>query len=154
MLLLLAILVPSVAATATAAAPFRVRLAARSDILPVGTLIERAFASNRIEDDTFASSAKRSWAESWFTAARISLDVERRMTPWDWCRHAQLIAEDSNSGELLGFCEVWAEDLESLSNVSALTPQPVLFNLCVSEAARRRGVAKELVEDCERRCLT
>ena len=144
---------------------FSVRLAARSDILPVGILIERAFAFNRFEnganddDDndaavarTYSTSRDRSWVESWITCARIALDVERRMTPWDWCRHAQLVAEDSESGAILGFAEVWAEDAESLANASAVTPQPVLFNLCVSEVARRRGVARELVRQCEDRC--
>lgn len=37
----------------------------------------------------------------------------------------------------------------ALQNTSTLTPQPVLFNLCVAAEARRSGVASDLVRRCE-----
>ena len=47
---------------------------------------------------------------------------------------------------------VWGEDEESLGNVTAQSPQPVLFNLCVAAEARRRGVALALIRRCEEAC--
>jgi len=87
-----------------------------------------------------------------FQVARLALDMEQRMTPWHWCRHAQLVAEDAVDGAILGYVEVWAEDAASLQNLSAVTPQPVLFNLCVAPNARRSGVARDLVRECEAQC--
>lgn len=80
--------------------------------------------------------------------------MEQRMTPWDWCRHAQLVAENTADGRLLGFVECWAEDAGALHNTSAVTPQPVLFNLCVAPEARRTGVARDLVRAVEGQCRT
>ena len=37
----------------------------------------------------------------------------------------------------------------ALLNASSITPQPVVFNLCVANGARRSGVASHLVQRCE-----
>ena len=119
-----------------------VRLVNRSDLFAAATLLYDAFAVSR---------QPASWLVAVATKARLALDIEQRMTPWDWGRHAQLIAEDS-SGRPLGFVEVWGEDATALSNRSSQTPQPVLFNLCVASGARRAGVARLLVERSEDEC--
>jgi len=139
-----------------------IRLAERRDIWPIATLLHDAFAAS---EPTFSSSAdlsgfvgsllfsgasKRSRLRL-LTIARLALDIEQRMTPWDWCRHAQLVAEGSD-GQLLGFVEVWAEDAEALRNASSATPQPVLFNLAVAEGARRSGVGGDLARGCVEQC--
>lgn len=130
-----------------------VRLAERRDLLPIARLVETSFAVNRrnLESINYISSRPRGWLEEQITTVRVGLDIERRLTPWDWARHAQFVAEDG-TGSIVGFCEVWGEDAESLRNESAVTPQPVLFNLCVADSARRRGVAQALMRDCEERC--
>lgn len=147
-------LVYSALSVALASPGFNVRLAARSDVVPLALLVERSFAAaGRTEcladgEATYANTRRRSFFEQKETTFRVGLDIERRLTPWDWSRHAQVVAESPN-GEILGFCEVWGEDAASLGNVSALTPQPVIFNLCVASEARRRGVAQALLDRCE-----
>jgi ribosomal protein S18 acetylase RimI-like enzyme len=134
-------------------APHTVRLAQRNDLAKLAVLLHDSF---RAQEPTFTSAAsfagdtKRELVRA-MTIVRLALDMEQRLTPWDWCRHAQLVAENSN-GQLLGFVEVWAEDALSLHNTSAVTPQPVLFNLCVAPDARRTGVARDLVRAVEGQC--
>jgi len=127
--------------------PFRVRRAARNDLLALSSLVEEAFASRA---PTFLT-AGRSQLATLTTTARIALDMEKRMTPWDWSRHTQLVAE-SSTGRIVGFAELWGEDAAALHNMSALTPQPVLFNLCVAKEARCQGIAQALLEQCEDQC--
>ena len=148
------ILLPSLIPFAlTATSPVTTRLAERRDLVPLARLVEASFAAGRYADDepTFHSSRRRGWFETQETMVRVGLDIERRMTPWDWCRHAQIVAESGD--QIVGFCEVWGEDASALNNVSATNPQPVLFNLCVSSDARRRGVAKALLQRCEEETL-
>lgn len=135
------------AAALLTSSPYSIRLAARSDLLPIAYLIEQTFAAEAPEL-SFASAKPRSWLERQCATARVALDVERRMTPWDWGRHSQLVVE-AEDGTILGFAEVWGEDATSLGNISATSPQPALFNLCVSSNARRRGVARALLRECE-----
>jgi len=136
-------------------ASLNVRLATRKDIVPLANLVDRSFAAAGRTDcladgeTTFASSQRRGWPEQQVTLFRLGLDIERRNTPWDWCRHAQVVAETTPGGDIIGFCEVWGEDKASLRNESAVTPQPAIFNLCVASEARRRGVAQALLEHCE-----
>lgn len=146
-------------ATSRTSAPplaYTVRLAERRDLLPLSKLVEEAFASNcwSVDDGSLVERERGVFEllEAQATALRIALDIERRMTPWDWARHAQLVAAADDGGELLGFVEIWGEDKESLGNASAQTPQPVLFNLCVAASARRRGVAQQLIQRCEEFC--
>lgn len=129
-------------------------MARRGDLPQLSEVVERAFAATTegSGEVTFMSSGKRTLFETLETRFRIGLDMERRNTPWDWCRHAQVVAEDISTGKILGFAEVWGEDEESLYNMSSQTPQPALFNLCVSASARRRGVASSLVKKCEEVC--
>ena len=147
-----ALVVALAASGLTSSAPpggVSVRLARRSDLLPLALLVSDSFAAEeRFAEITYESARTRGWLERQVTTARVALDIERRLTPWDWCRHAQLVAEDAD-GKILGFAELWGEDGDSLRNVSALTPQPAIFNLCVATAARRRGVAQALLERCE-----
>ena len=148
-LLLTALLHPALSTSA----PHTVRLAQRNDLAKSAVLLHDSF---RAQEPTFKSAAsfagdtKRELVRA-MTIVRLALDMEQRSTPWDWCRHAQLVAENSN-GQLLGFVEVWAEDASSLHNTSAVTPQPVLFNLCVAPDARRTGVARDLVRAVEDQC--
>ena len=141
----------SIAASAMAAtAPaWTVRTMRRSDILPIAKLLQDSFAG---EGRTFLSPKPRSQLDVAVTTVRLALDIERRCTTWDWARHSQLVAE-SAEGSLLGFVEVWGEDQDSVGNLSAITPQPCLFNLCVAPGARRLGVARALIEQCEQKCL-
>ena len=125
------------------------RLMTRDDIFPIARLVHDSFAG---EGRTYLSPTSRSWFDVASTIVLLALDIERRCTTWDWSRHAQLVAE-SAEGQLLGFVEVWAEDEDSVGNLSAVTPQPCLFNLCVTPSARRLGVARELIEQSERKCL-
>ncbi|KAL1496170.1 hypothetical protein AB1Y20_014787 [Prymnesium parvum] len=118
-----------------------VRVMRRADILPIARLLETSFAGE----------AHASWSSALATQALLALDVERRCTTWEWSRHLQLVAE-SAEGRLLGFAEVWGEDEASVGNQSAHTPQPCLFNLCVARDARRRGVARALIQRCEEAC--
>ena len=114
-------------------------------------MMERAFAApaDGSRRTTFNSATSYGPLDSLNTRLRLALDVESRMTPWDWCRHAQVVAEDAQSGRILGFAEVWGEDAESLNNLTAKSPQPVVFNLCVAKEARRRGVAMGMLARCE-----
>ena len=131
---------------AAASASTTVRRVKRSDLIAASTLLYDAFAvSSR------GAGTPRSWLVALTTKARLASDIEQRMTPWEWGRHAQLIAEDA-AGRPLGFVEVWGEDAAALSNRSSLTPQPVLFNLCVASDARRAGVARQLVGRSEEEC--
>ena len=141
------------ARSAATGAAYTVRLAARSDLLPLSNVVERAFAAPPERQRTFGSAKPPTWFDALYTRARIGLDIERRMTPWDWCRHAQYVAE-GRDGEILGFAEVWGEDAEYLYNLTAKTPQPVLFNLCVAASARRLGVARDLMSECEAMCAS
>ena len=68
------------------------RLARRDDLLRIASLINGAFAIRR----------ERNGLERSLNTARLALDVERRLTPWDWSRHAQLVAE-SGDGDIVGF---------------------------------------------------
>ena len=108
-----------------------IRLARRDDLLRIASLINGAFAIPR----------ERNGLERSLNTARLALDVERRLTPWNWNRHQQLVAE-SSGGDILGFVELWAEDSASVDKLDAQTPQPCLFNLCVAEGARRSGVRR------------
>lgn len=130
-----------------------VRLAERRDILPLARLVQESFAAGRYGEVTYAS-VRRTPLEALVTTLRVGLDIERRLTPWDWCRHAQVVAESGEGRDrrIVGFVEVWGEDRSSLHNVSALSPQPMIFNLCVAAAARRRGVARALLDRCEEQC--
>ena len=129
----------------------RIRLANRADLIPLSGMMERAFAApaDGSRRTTFNSATSYGPLDSLNTRLRLALDVESRMTPWDWCRHAQVVAEDAQSGRILGFAEVWGEDAESLNNLTAKSPQPVVFNLCVAKEARRRGVAMGMLARCE-----
>lgn len=118
-----------------------IRLARRDDLLRIASLINGAFAIPR----------ERNGLERSLNTARLALDVERRLTPWNWNRHQQLVAE-SSGGDILGFVELWAEDSASVDKLDAQTPQPCLFNLCVAEGARRSGVARQLLRSCEDEC--
>jgi len=89
--------------------------------------------------------------EALWQTARIAFDIEKRSTPWQWNRHRQLVAE-APDGQLVGFAELWAEDSASLGQTDVPTPQPCVFNLCVSSASRRRGVGIELLRRCEAEC--
>lgn len=136
-------------------AAWAVRVAARRDLLPVAEVMHDAFAPDgrANTEPTYGSTVyRRSWLEKQLTKLRLAIDIERRLTPWDWRKHRQLVLEDQASGEILGFAEVWAEDRAALGNVTSLTPQPVLFNLCVAEKARRDGAAAALVARCEEHC--
>jgi len=118
---------------------------ARADILP----------ATRLVYDSFRSDSKPTPNSPWFaltTKAKIALDIEQRCTPWDWSRHAQLVAQ-SAEGDLMGFVEVWGENERSVGDPSAAMPQPCLFNLCVDPRARRLGVARALVGRCEQECV-
>ena len=133
-----------------------VRLARRTDLLPLAVLVHDTFAAYEPTYETSASFAAGPVRSAWLravTTARLALDIEQRMTPWDWCRHAMFVAESAD-GRLVGFCECWGEDAASLGNASATAPQPVLFNLCVAEDARRTGIARDLVHGCERQCVS
>ncbi len=116
-------------------------------------MLHDAFESDS-ENPDFFSSQPRNALEVLYTKLRLLLDVERRLTPWDWRRHRQLVVEQAGTGALIGFAEIWAEDAASLGNVSAQTPQPVLFNLCVARSARRSGVAAALVSKAEEQCAS
>lgn len=133
---------------------YKVRLARRHDLLPASGIVERAFSvceryGGKVEAMNATERSKRGWLEVQTTRLRIAWDVEQRMTPWDWKRHAQVVAEDAMTGSIIGFAEVWGEDFEALNNASAKNPQPVLFNLCVSNQARGRGVARGMLAMCE-----
>ncbi|EOD13763.1 hypothetical protein EMIHUDRAFT_212242 [Emiliania huxleyi CCMP1516] len=106
----------------------------------VASLLDLSFAANQ---------AARSPITAALTRLRLALDVERRTTPWDWCRHQQFVVEDTSTGRLLGFAELWAENAAACGAAEAATPQPVVFNLCVAPAARRRGIARRLLSQCE-----
>ena len=134
---------------AAAVTGFTIRDAARSELWPVATLVHDSFAAR---EPSFLSPAPLVGVQAAITTARLALDIERRATPWDWARHRQLVAEDSSSGELVGFVEVWGEDADSMRREEAVTPQPCLFNLCVAPAARRRGVGRALIARCEELC--
>ena len=124
---------PGLARTASEpAGSFIIRSLERTDLLPTAALMQESFAGT---DRCFLSPRDRSWPDIAITTARLALDIERRATPWDWARHAQLVACAAD-GELLGFVELWGEDSAALGNFSATTPQPSLFNLCVSQRAR------------------
>lgn len=127
-----------------------VRLAQRKDLLPLAALLYDSFAA---PEDSLRpyESRTRSWWDAQTIKLRIAMDLEQRMTPWDWSRHAQLVAE-ATTGDLVGFAEVWGEDKDSLANPTAQTPQPVLFNVCVAEDARRLGVGNSLLQRCEEQC--
>jgi ribosomal protein S18 acetylase RimI-like enzyme len=120
-----------------------VRQARREDMWSLCSLLHDSFAA--VDPTPLAPVRALSYK------VRLALDIEQRMTPWDWTRHTQLVAEDP-AGQLLGFAEVWGEDTSSLNNASAATPQPVLFNLCVDPTARRSGVARLLVARSEEFC--
>jgi ribosomal protein S18 acetylase RimI-like enzyme len=101
-------------------------------------------------DDSFAANAaERSPWEALVARGRLALDLERRLTPWDWCRHQQFVAEDLTSRRIVGFAELWAENAAACGASDAITPQPVVFNLCVSPSARRQGIASQLLAQCE-----
>ena len=117
-----------------------VRLLRRAEIWQVASLLDLSFAANQ---------AARSPITAALTRLRLALDVERRTTPWDWCRHQQFVVEDTSTGRLLGFAELWAENAAACGAAEAATPQPVVFNLCVAPAARRRGIARRLLSQCE-----
>ena len=154
MRMILALLPSALAAAPSTTLSHTVRMARRGDLPQLSGVVERAFAATTegSGEVTFMSSGKRTLLETLETRFRIGLDMERRNTPWDWCRHAQVVAEDASTGQILGFAEVWGEDEESLYNMSSLSPQPALFNVCVSSGARRRGVASSLVRKCEEVC--
>jgi len=117
-----------------------VRNLRRAEIWQVASLLDLSFAANQ---------AARSPITAALTRLRLALDVERRTTPWDWCRHQQFVVEDTSTGRLLGFAELWAENAAACGAAEAATPQPVVFNLCVAPAARRRGIARRLLSQCE-----
>ena len=112
----------------------------RAEIWQVASLLDLSFAANQ---------AARSPITAALTRLRLALDVERRTTPWDWCRHQQFVVEDTSTGRLLGFAELWAENAAACGAAEAATPQPVVFNLCVAASARRTGVAQALLRRCE-----
>ena len=140
---------------AAAASSPSIRLARRTDLPALASLLYESFAVQSIAPtegmDDRSVPVPRSWLEVAITKGRLAADIEQRMTPWDWSRHAQIVAEDEN-GRAVGFVEVWGEDAMALYNETAQTPQPVLFNLCVSSDARRGGVARMLVQRCEEEC--
>ena len=127
---------PAVSLTPPTTSAWSVRLAERRDILPLARLLHDAFAL-----------PGRSPLDAAWTMGRLAIDIETRLTPWDWQRHAQFVAE--TDGELVAFCELWGEDVVSLGKEGAPTPQPCLFNLCVRADQRRRGVGSELIRECE-----
>ena len=127
---------PAVSLTPPTTSAWSVRLAERRDILPLARLLHDAFAL-----------PGRSPLDAAWTMGRLAIDIETRLTPWDWQRHAQFVAE--TDGELVAFCELWGEDVVSLGKEGAPTPQPCLFNLCVRADQRRRGVGAELIRECE-----
>jgi len=118
----------------------RVRLARREEIWSIAGLLDASFAAN---------AAERSPWEARVARGRLALDLERRLTPWDWCRHQLLVAEDLASSRIVGFAELWAENAAACGVSDAVTPQPVVFNLCVSPSARRQGIASHLLAQCE-----
>ena len=70
------------------------------------------------------------------------------LTPWcqTWFKHIQMTAEDSVSGEIIGFCEI-----AMLENPLEPSEEGPLFalaisNLATSPAWRRRGVATRLLK--------
>jgi ribosomal protein S18 acetylase RimI-like enzyme len=118
----------------------RVRLARRDEIWSIAGLLDASFA---------AKTAERSPWEALVARGRLALDLERRLTPWDWCRHLQFVAEDLTSNRIVGFAELWAENAAACGVSDAVTPQPVVFNLCVATSARRQGIASQLLAQCE-----
>lgn len=122
-----------------------VRPAARSDLWRAATLMQDAFTA-----------PGRPGIDRWLTTCRLALDIEQRMTPWDWARHRQFVVEAASAGEgegLLGFAELWAEDDACLEDRNATVPQPALFNVCVSPAAEGRGIGRALLQRAEEECL-
>lgn len=138
----------------TISALITTRLAERRDVVPLAVLVERSFAAGYVGGEpTYESTRHRGWLEQPITAFRVGFDIERRLTPWDWCRHAQIVATDEDDdSKIVGFCEVWGEDAAALRNESAIVPQPVLFNVCVASEARRRGVGRSLLAAAEDVC--
>jgi len=117
-----------------------VRLARRGELWHIARLLDDSFAADTAQRPPWAALVAQ---------GRLALDLERRLTPWDWCRHQQFVAEEAGTGRLVGFAELWAENAASCGDAEATTPQPVVFNLCVSPSARRRGVASQLLSQCE-----
>lgn len=77
------------------------------------------------------------------------------MTPdRSWFNHVQLTAEDSATGEVVGFCEVAMlsipENLHCDENCILDAYTPTIVNLAVSEKFRRRGIATRLIKTAQR----
>ena len=117
-----------------------VRDPARGEVWRIASLVEESFGA-----------CERSYVERAYNTARLAFDIERRLTPWHWSRHRQLVAEDG-TGRLVGFIELWGEDDSTLGRDEAQSPQPCVFNLCVADDSRRQGVGRALLKRAEEHC--
>ena len=117
-----------------------VRDPVRGEVWGIASLIEESF-----------SARERNVVERTYNTARLAFDIERRLTPWHWSRHRQLVAEDG-AGRLIGFIELWGEDDKTLGCEAAQSPQPCVFNLCVASDVRGQGVGRALLRRAEELC--
>ena len=94
MAVLVALFATAVALQSTAPPrDWNLRLARRGELWAVASLLQDAFAQPGVD---------RSLIEVLATQARLALDVEKRLTPWNWARHRQLVAESNDDGRLIG----------------------------------------------------
>ena len=63
-----------------------------------------------------------------------------------------LVAVSKSTDEIIGFCDV--DNRPATPNIHYKNnPRPILSDLMVSSAFRRKGIARQLVEFCEKTCL-
>ena len=102
-------------------------------------------------NDGFRSKLEKAAQES--DEPHVWRDHNFALAPRDpsWLQHKMMTAEDSKSGEIIGFCEVamMAAPSETDDKCSE-TAVPVIMNLVVSSNYRRQGIASGLLRTAER----
>jgi ribosomal protein S18 acetylase RimI-like enzyme len=111
-------------------------------------------ASDRLRllwsNDTFRNKVEKAAKES--TEPHIWGGHNFALVPTDscWLQHKMLTAQDTLSGEILGFCEVAMLSVPSDEEECSIKCAPTIVNLVTSPLHRRRGIGSRLLNSAER----